>query len=95
MAIVRPPAKAASPEPLAPVDVPLRPLCPACGAATVRVTVAAAVAFDVVAATSPSGPCDLQVIAHEWLDGGWDEGAPAACPGCGWQGDVGALACSP
>ncbi|HET9026438.1 MAG TPA: hypothetical protein VFN07_02805 [Trueperaceae bacterium] len=34
---------------------------------------------------------DLEVIAEQIGDSGWDEHTPATCDACGWHGTVGEL----
>jgi hypothetical protein len=77
-----------------PLDAPLRPLCPSCHATTVNVTVHATVTFDVVSSCGEGVPGELQVIAHEWLDTGWEVDAPVRCLRCDWQGRVDELTAS-
>jgi hypothetical protein len=91
MAIIHPPGSEPAHARVAPLEAPLRPLCPACHTTVVRVSVAAAVVFDVVCADAHDGERDLQVISHEWLDACWDADARAACATCDWQGSVAEL----
>ncbi len=71
---------------IGPVDVPLRPLCPACGAERLAIRTEMSVTFDVVA--SAVQVSELQVVDHR-LDGcGWDEDDRAGCGVCGWEGTV-------
>jgi hypothetical protein len=76
---------------MAPLELPLRPLCPACDGAAVRVIVEATVTFDVVGCLVPGADRDLEVIAHEWHDTAWDGDSPAECGACAWRGTVGEL----
>jgi hypothetical protein len=71
---------------IGPIDVPLRPLCPACGAERLAIRTQMSVTFDVVASAAHAN--HLQVIDHR-LDGcGWDEDDAAGCGVCGWEGRV-------
>ncbi len=91
MEIIRPPGSAPATAVIAPLEAPLRPLCPSCHTTVVRVSVAAAIVFDVVCADAPGGERDLQVISHEWLDACWDADARVACARCDWEGSVAEL----
>jgi hypothetical protein len=73
---------------LAPVELPLRPLCPVCGAERLSLTATVRMTFEVVAADLVD---DLQVL-HQWLDGcDWVDDDVAECRQCGWRGRVIAL----
>ena len=74
---------------LPPTELPLRPLCPACGAERVALSVYQRVTFEVVAATSLAD--DLQVLNHRLEGCGWDDDDVACCERCGWRGHAAAL----
>jgi hypothetical protein len=87
MANIRPAHTASGRAVVEPLEGPLRPLCPSCRTTVVRVSVAASVLFDVVAAGGDDAH-DLQVIGHEWHDASWDGDTAAVCGSCGWRGRV-------
>ncbi len=71
---------------IGPVDVPLRPLCPVCGAQRLAIRTQMSVTFDVVASAAQSR--ELQVVDHRLEGCGWDEDDRAGCGVCGWEGRV-------
>jgi hypothetical protein len=75
--------------PLAPTELPLRPLCPACGADRVALRTQLHVTFEVVAAAGLGD--ELQVIDHRLEGCGWDDDDIACCERCGWRGRAGQL----
>ena len=72
-------------DPLRPTETPLRPLCPGCGAESVRVHTSACVSLEVA---SPARLGELQVLALRLGEAAWDEGDVAACGSCDWRGTV-------
>lgn len=69
---------------LVPTELPLRPLCPACGAERLSLRAHLDVTFEVVATAGLAE--ELQVIDHR-LDGcGWEDDDLACCERCGWRG---------
>ncbi len=68
-----------------------RPLCPACAAPIVRVTVEASLLLDVVRAAADEDDGALRVVRHEWDDASWANESRAACARCEWEGRVGDL----
>ncbi|MEJ2289848.1 MAG: hypothetical protein P8Y02_14640 [Deinococcales bacterium] len=65
-----------------------RPLCPACGAHSLRILTSVEVQVDVVVDALAD---ELQVIDEALGDAAWDEDTPVACPACDWHGTVGEL----
>lgn len=61
------------------------PLCPECGATSVRIRTSIEVEVDVAV----EHPDDEMIVMDELLgDAMWDEGSLAACPVCRWEGTV-------
>ncbi len=74
---------------LLPTELPLRPLCPACGAERLSLRAHLDVTFEVVATVGLAE--ELQVVDHR-LDGcGWEDDDVACCERCGWRGRVAEL----
>jgi len=74
---------------LSPTELPLRPLCPACGAERLALRAQLHVTFEVVATTGHAD--ELQVVDHH-LDGcGWEDDDVASCERCGWHGSAAEL----
>lgn len=65
-----------------------RPLCPACGADSIRIHLSIEVEIDVVVDDLVD---DLQVVDESLGDAAWDTESLAACPLCDWRGTVGDL----
>lgn len=64
------------------------PLCPECGATSIRIRTSIEVEVDVVV----ERPGDEMVVMDELLgDAAWDEASLAVCPVCRWEGTVGEL----
>jgi len=64
------------------------PLCPECGATSIRIRASIEVEVDVVV----ERPEDEMVVMDELLgDAAWDEASLAVCPACSWAGTVGDL----
>ena len=74
---------------LPPTELPLRPLCPACGAERLALSTYQRVTFEVVAASSLAD--DLQILNHRLEGCGWDDEDVACCERCGWSGHAAAL----
>lgn len=74
---------------LPPTELPLRPLCPACGAERVALSARVRVTFEVVAAVGLGE--ELQVLNHRVEGCGWDDDDVACCERCGWNGHAAAL----
>ncbi|MEJ2078447.1 MAG: hypothetical protein P8Z74_10625 [Acidobacteriota bacterium] len=65
------------------------PLCPVCGATSIRIRTSIEVEVDVVVVDDPA---DEMVVMDELLgDAMWDEASLASCPSCRWEGTVGDL----
>lgn len=64
------------------------PLCPSCGSPVVHIDTSVEVKYLVQYALMVR---DLEVLAEQLGDAGWDDHTPAACDACGWSGEVGAL----
>lgn len=71
---------------IGPTEVPLRPLCPACGAERVGIHTLLSITFDVVAPVAQA--TDLQVVDHRSDGQGWEDDDRACCGACGWHGTV-------
>ncbi|HKI56906.1 MAG TPA: hypothetical protein VKB31_07105 [Trueperaceae bacterium] len=64
------------------------PLCPECGATSIRIRTSIEVEVDVVV----EDPAAEMIVMDELLgDAMWDERTLAVCPACSWQGTVGDL----
>ncbi len=64
------------------------PLCPACRAPVVSIDTSVEVKYQVHYAITAQ---DLEVIAEQIGESGWDENTTAECGACGWHGTVGDL----
>lgn len=61
------------------------PLCPECGATSIRIRTSIEVEVDVVV----DDPADEMMVLDELLgDAMWDEASLAVCPACRWEGTV-------
>ncbi len=64
------------------------PLCPDCGADSIRIRLSIEVDIEVVVDELVD---DLQVVDESLGDAAWDSQSPAECPQCHWHGTVGDL----
>jgi hypothetical protein len=69
---------------LPPTEMPLRPLCPACGAERLSLRTQLHVTFEVVATAGLAD--ELQVLDHRLEGCGWDDDDIACCERCNWRG---------